>query len=65
MNQGISIVGGRAAHRRFVNDFGSRDAGDQRDFYYSNFKWAEHRLADMVGLDVDYSNWHPGRKIGL
>ena len=65
VNHGISIVGGRAAHRRFVNDFGSRDAGDQRDFYYSNFKWAEHRLADMVGLDVDYSNWHPGRKIGL
>jgi len=65
VNQGVSMVGGAAARRRFIHDFGSRDVADQRDFYYANFRWAEHRLADMVGLDVDYSDWHPGRKVGL
>ena len=65
VNQGVSMLGGAAARRRFIHDFGSRDVADQRDFYYANFRWAEHRLADMVGMDVDYSDWHPGRKVGL
>lgn len=64
-DQGHSMLGGYEARNRYTQDFGSRNVGDHRDFYYHHFRWAEHRLADMVGLDVDYSNWHPGRKVGL
>lgn len=65
VDQGLSIWGGAEARRRYIHDFGSLSAGDKRDFYYSNFKWSEHRLADMIGVDVDYSKWNPSQRIGL
>ena len=62
---GLSGLDAAAERDKYNRLKGSGAGPDFYTLYYDRFRWAEHRIADAMGIRVDYRNYDRKQAIGL